>query len=74
MSEIGDKIIEILSEKDKLKMEEIKVRLEELNSNPNYETLGKTLTRMMKDKRIFRGEEEDPWYYFYTLKKEHLEK
>jgi hypothetical protein len=29
---------------------------------------------MMKDKRIFRGEEGDPWYYFYTLKKEHLEK
>jgi hypothetical protein len=74
MSEIGDKIIEILSEKDKLKMEEIKIKLNELGSNPNYETLGRTLTIMMKDKRIFRGEEGDPWYYFYTLKKEHLEK
>ncbi len=74
MSQIGDKIIEILSEKDKLKMDDIKIKLKEFGPSVSSPILNKNLTRMMEEGKIIREEEGDPWYYVYKLNKKPLEK
>ena len=77
MSQIDDKIISILSKEDGLRMEEIKIRLEKLGSNSNYETLGRALSTLVnKKKKIIREEVKDdgPWYFCYKLNKKNSEK